>query len=78
MGEVAALGTVATYIGYAYQAYGAYDFVFGPAQHEINWNAYIMASEKRIIAAGEAIKFKESTGKLRALAAWWNDDWLCI
>lgn len=74
MAEVAALGMVATYIGSAYQAYGAYNSVFGPAEHEINWNTYIVASEKRIIAAGEAVKFKENTGKLRALAAWWNDD----
>ncbi|KAI9761196.1 MAG: hypothetical protein M1840_001996 [Geoglossum simile] len=69
-----ALGAVGTWVGAAFTAYGKYNEVFGPAKEIVDWNRYIVASERRIITAINQAQFQKSTRELNALALWWNRD----
>ncbi|KAI9762307.1 MAG: hypothetical protein M4579_000455 [Chaenotheca gracillima] len=72
MAEWAALGTVATWIGGALTAYGKYQEFFGPAEHVVDWNVFIVASEKRIITAIKQQEFKQYTRRISVLCDWWT------
>ncbi|KAJ9668193.1 hypothetical protein H2201_001622 [Coniosporium apollinis] len=71
-----ALGAYSSYVGAALAAYGKFQEVFGPAKQTVDWNRYIVASERRIIAAIKQEKFKDHTRELKRLSLWWSRDCL--
>ncbi|CAI7640724.1 unnamed protein product [Penicillium pancosmium] len=72
MAEWAALGAVAEAVGAVIAAYGTYQDVFGPAKQEIDWNKYIVASEKRIIRDSDRKIFKDYYGNIMTVSEWWE------
>ena len=74
MAEWAALGTVANAVGTAVAVYGTYQDFFGPAKKEVNWNEYIIASEKRIIRELNKQTFQRYKGDMMFVSKWWEDN----
>jgi hypothetical protein len=72
MAEFAALGTICTYIGAAFSAYGKYEELFGPATPTVDWKALVDAAERRIISAVKQVEFREYSRRLESLGDWWN------
>jgi hypothetical protein len=69
-----ALGAVGTWVGVALTGYGKYDEVFCPAQEIVDWNQYIIASERRIVTPINQAQFQSFIRELNALSLWWNKD----
>lgn len=73
MAEWVALGTVAGAVSTAVAVYGTYQELFGPAKQEVNWNQYIIASEKRIVREINQKVFQEYKGNIMFVSKWWEE-----
>lgn len=74
--ELAALkqiGSYFPYIGYAIQAYGVYQQLFGPAKKQIDWNQIIRDAESRIIDAQKKLQVNAKLAEMRAVSKFWTD-----
>jgi hypothetical protein len=72
MRELGALGSYGTYIGAAMAVYGKHQELFSPATQVIDWNKFIIAAEKRIIAAAAQQSINDNLVKLQAVVNWWT------
>lgn len=68
-----AIGSFIPYIGYAIQAYGFYQTLFGPARKTIDWKKIVAASEKRIQDGIHEQAFVTKVAELKAVSNFWDE-----